>query len=118
MSATFIENGRIESTSLGTEDHGIFTAYLSLTFDGSGQAFGGWALDSFDKVRKERIGTAFGCAWIMEVLRVLEVTKWERLPGTPIRVRRDNSRVYAIGHYLRDRWFEPEINLAFLMVIA
>ena len=37
-----IENGKIESTNLGPEDHGILTFWLSLAFDGGGQGFGGY----------------------------------------------------------------------------
>ena len=39
------QNAIIEATALGPEGHGIFSAYLTLNYGGSGQAFGGYALD-------------------------------------------------------------------------
>ncbi len=54
-------NAVIESTTLGPEGHGIFSAYLTLNFGGSCQAFGGYALDKHNGQRgtnSERLGTA------------------------------------------------------------
>ncbi|HUX00712.1 MAG TPA: hypothetical protein VMY35_07010 [Phycisphaerae bacterium] len=91
------ENGVVESTMLGTEDHGILTAWLHLKFNGTGQGFGGYAFD------------AFGCEFIRQVLKVLKVDSWEKLPGKPLRVRREHygGPIVAIGHYIEDRWFVP-----------
>lgn len=55
-----VENAQIESTMLGMEDHGILTFFLSLKFEGSGQGFGGYAMDSYDKAKKRRVGSALG----------------------------------------------------------
>jgi hypothetical protein len=102
------ENGKIESTHLGLEDHGIFTAWLHLVFDGSGQGFGGFAF-----------GGEFTDWFIREVLRVTGAENWEKIPGRYIRVKRDESRgkIIAIGSVennpLRARvtgeWFEPRV---------
>lgn len=104
-----VENGIVESTTLGIEDHGIFTAWLHLTFDGSGQGFGGYALDGVAEGADERPGTAFGCDFILSILRTLQVESWEKLPGTPLRVRRDepSGPIVGIGHFVKDRWFFP-----------
>ena len=62
-----IVNARIRSTTLGVEDHGIFTAWLNLDYGGSGQGFGGWALDGKPVKRdahSRRPGTAYGCEFI------------------------------------------------------
>ena len=104
---TEIQNAKITSTMLGVEDHGILSAWLNLDYGGSGQGFGGYALDVWDESRQKRIGQAYGAEFIRRILEVLEVTKWEKLPGTPCRVRASHSKVEAIGHYLKDQWFDP-----------
>jgi hypothetical protein len=74
------------------------------------------------------VGQAFGLMWItaggqgfggyllagkftdyvvMGILKTVGVDTWERLKGTPIRVKGDNSGIEAIGHYLEERWFNP-----------
>lgn len=105
-------NAKITSTALGPESHGIFSAYLHLDYGGAGQAFGGYALDSWDEAKKERIGTAYGAEFVRRVLATVGVEKWESLTGKHIRVKRTFEKVHAIGHIIEDRWFEPEKDLA------
>lgn len=81
---------RIEDTFLGYEDHGIFTAWLSLDFGGSVQGAGTYILDSpedADSGKYTRVGTAYGHDWIIQILRVVGVDRWEALQG---------KRVYAL----------------------
>jgi len=108
-----IENARIISTMLGAEDHGIFTASLILEGDGWQCAFGGAALDkpSKDRTREPfRVGCAYGCEYIRRLLEVLEVPSWEKLAGALVRVRSGGigGRIHAVGHIIKDRWFNPE----------
>jgi hypothetical protein len=73
---------RIESTFLGYEEHGIFTAYLHLEYaESSGhQGAGGYYLDApADDGGRGRKGTAYGCDWISRVLRTVGVDSWEQL---------------------------------------
>lgn len=103
---TEIRNAVIQSTQLGPEDHGIFTAYLMLQGDGWGIGFGGYGLDIYD----EHVAPAYGSYFIMEVLWVLEVRCWEKLPGTPVRVEIEGGwggKALRIGHYFKDQWFDP-----------
>lgn len=103
-------NAKIRSTTLGREDHGIFTAFLNLDYGSSGQSFGGYALDEWCGPRSaegRRVGTAYGMEFIAEILRTLEVESWEKLPGTVCRVRCEHSKIHAIGHFLKDQWFDP-----------
>ena len=90
-----IENGKIESTNLGPEDHGILTFWLSLAFDGGGQGFGGYDI------------WALPCQVLGKLLQVLEVKSWEDLKNTYIRVKRDEpfGKIIAIGHIVKDKWF-------------
>lgn len=72
----------IESTHLGYEDHGIFTANLSFKGDGWGQGTGHFCLDGKpDPKWGRRIGTAFGHDHIIAVLGALRVGTWEQLKG-------------------------------------
>jgi hypothetical protein len=57
-----IENAKITSTSLGQEDHGIFTCYVLCEFGSGGCGFGGYALDEWveSKEAQSRIGIRHG----------------------------------------------------------
>jgi len=92
---------------LGYEDHGILTAMLHLDYSGSGQAFGGYALDRYSKEHEKRIEDKACGFFIRRVLEVVGVDKWEGLAGKYIRVKADSNKVYAIGHLLEDKWFNP-----------
>lgn len=74
--------GKVRSTSLGREDHGIFTAMLHIDFGGSGQGVGGYPLDApIDDGERSRIGTAAGMDWIVQVCRVFGDCEWEKIAG-------------------------------------
>jgi hypothetical protein len=108
-----IENGRIDSTMLGYEDHGVLTFWLMLSFAGSGQGFGGWVLDGKPAertARAERVASAACGVAVAGILRAVGVEKWENLKGAHVRVRRDGERgtISAIGHIIEDKWFDPK----------
>lgn len=100
-------NAKIRSTHLGCEDHGIMTVWINLEWEGGGQGFGGYALDQWEAARNKRIGTAYGMQFIMAILDTLEVERWEKLVGTVVRIRAEYTKVHAIGHFLKDQWFDP-----------
>jgi hypothetical protein len=111
-----IENGKIRSTMLGPEDHGIFTAYIQIDFAIGTQGFGGYGFDHWvgERASKKgkRVGHAYGAEFIRRLLEVLEVASWEKLPGTPVRVKREgdsgwNGKIVAVGHYMKDQWLDP-----------
>ena len=106
-----IKNAEIESTMLGYEDHGILTCFLHLNYGGSGQGFGGYGLDAYDKASDTRKGTAYGIAFIRHILDVLEVSTWEELKGKYCRADASFGKVYGVGHLLKDKWFYPEKDL-------
>lgn len=106
-----IKNAKIVGTTLGNEDHGIFVLSIHLDYGGSGQSFGNFCLD--EPIKKNgkfvgRFGTAVGMDAIMRILEVLGVDSWEQLPGTVLRVESDFGRVYRIGHFMKDKWFDSE----------
>ena len=111
-------NARITGTTLGVEDHGIFSCMLHLDYGGAMQGFGGFSLDEPIKDANgkflRRQGSALGAEFLMRVLAVTGASSWEKLPGTPVRVRADYNKVYAIGHYIEERWFYPEHDLKYM----
>lgn len=89
----------IESTQLGTEDHGVLTCWLHVSYgDGRHQGIGGYGLDEFDKATKHRVGTAYGCEFIKRVLLACGVESWEKLPGRTIFAIQDPSEWAGFGH--------------------
>ena len=113
MNEPQLKNAIIESTTLGVEDHGIFSYFLHLKYgDSSSQGSGGYCLDTpvMDGTKfLGRVGMAYGAETIRKILEVLEVSRWEKLPGTPCRVISEHEKVHRIGHYLKDKWFDPKL---------
>ena len=113
-----IINAKIESTMLGVEDHGILSCMIHLSWQGAGQGFGGYAFDEpvFGPGGRERgdfkgrRGCAFGAEFIRRLLDTLKVERWERLPGTYVRLRKTDNfgAIDAIGHITDERWFDPK----------
>lgn len=96
-----IVNAKIAETMLGREDHGIMTAMLTLDFGGSRQGFGGYSLTADDALH----------IFVKGCLDVCGKEIWENLVGQNIRVKRVagwNGKIIAIGHFLEDKWFNPE----------
>lgn len=107
-----IENAIIEAVSLGAESHGIMTAYVTLKMDGGGVSLGGYALDTYDKTQQKRVPTVAMGVFVHGVLDAVECSDWSKLVGKPCRVKFDGesmwgAQVIAIGHFIKDRWFEP-----------
>ncbi len=103
-----IKNAIIEKVSLGFEDHGILTAFLHLSYGGSSQGFGGYAL-YLEKNTKNYCGF-----FITRVLETVGVSEWKDLVGKTIRVKSDMTHVEGIGHIIENRWFYPKQELKML----
>ena len=94
-----IENGRIESTFLGIEDHGILTFMIRIGFDGTSHGFGGYALDGGGPTN------GFAAVSIRRLLEAIGVDSWEKLAGSFIRARRDDrGQIESVGHIVNERW--------------
>lgn len=105
------KNAVITSAALGPEDHGIFTVSLCLEYESGAQCFGGYAMDGYDKAKKRRIGSAYGMEFIVRVMETVGVTEWAQLKGKHVRVEAEQSKVHAIGHIVKNKWFNPEDDL-------
>lgn len=94
-----IINALIESTYLGQDD-GRIIFWLNLKYNtGSGQGFGGCALQD---VKFQAL---------MNMMNVIGVTKWEDLKGKLVRVAGSDARRNLIGHIIEDKWFDLDKNL-------
>jgi len=104
-----VRNAIIESTSLSTADHGCLSGWLYLDYGGSGQGFGGYSLylpKDFKKAVNQR---NYAGHFIFRCMEIAGVEDWGKLPGRTIRVRCEHSRVHAVGHILKDDWFDPKV---------
>jgi len=102
-----IKNAVIEGATITSDDHGVLSAWVSLDYGGSGQSFGGWSLylpKSFDHHDK---GCSYAGHFIWRVMEVAEVSEWSKLKGKTIRVKCEQMKIHAIGHILKDDWFDP-----------
>lgn len=96
-----VENAEIKETHFGPHpDKGIMTFMLTLDFGGATQGFGNYSL------------TNTPCGKIKQLLNVLQVPNWESLKGTLVRTQSEGSQIVALGHIVKDQWFniEDELN--------
>jgi len=84
-------------------DHGVLTAWIDLDYGSCVQSFGGFSLY---RPGSDVAGIRAG-HFIWRVLEVSGASHWDQLPGKPVRALGDDASVKAIGHFLRDDWFDP-----------
>lgn len=103
-------NAIITSVTLGLEDHGILTAYLHLDYGGTAQGFGGYNLQA--------TGANYCAHFVRRCLETVGVNEWNDLAGKTIRVKAEHIKVHAIGHIVKDKWFDPSAELKEMEVTA
>lgn len=65
---------KISSARLAIKDHGILSFWIYVDYeDGMSQGIGGIALDRYDTAIKKRVGTAYGCEVIRQILVSMDV---------------------------------------------
>ena len=93
-----IHNARIISTSLGGWDESIPSSEgpltIGLMFEGDGWGQGSGIYSGH--IEK----------FITHVLHSVEANDWTKLKGLHCRVRRENGRLLAVGHIIKEKWFE------------
>ncbi len=102
-----IKNASIEKVSIINNDHGMLSAYLHLVYGGSGQTFGGYALFQPYLHDKGVVAPNVAGLFIWRCMEIGEVTEWSMLQGKTIRVKAAHNGVEAIGHIIKDVWFNP-----------
>lgn len=105
-----IRNAIIERASITNDDHGILTAWLYLDYGGKGQAFGGYALHVGPLSRFHKVNSGYAGHFIWRVLEIAGVTEWSKVAGRTIRVKQSHTKCHAIGHIVKDDWFDPSID--------
>ena len=101
-----VHNAIIKEATITGDDHGLLSAWIHLDYGGSGQGFGGFCLylpKSFKHHKMESVAGHF----IWRCMEVAGVTRWSDLPGKTVRVRREHHKVHALGHIVKDDWFDP-----------
>ena len=99
-----IKNAVIEDVHISNEEHGVLSMWLTLDYGGAGQGFGGYLLYS---PRIKGSAKNYCGHFIWRVLEIVGVNSIHQIKGKTIRVKADNSKVHAIGHILKDDWFNP-----------
>lgn len=100
------KNAIIESAEITSGDRGRLSAWIYLKYIGIGQGFGGDALYLPKSFTNHKMQSAAG-HFIYRCMEIADVTEWSKLKGKTIRVRCDLSKVHAIGHIVKDDWFNP-----------
>jgi hypothetical protein len=75
---------KIESATLGFEDHGILTAMIHLDYGCLEQTIGGFAMSTVDEPEKRAIATPRAMDFVIRVLRACGAQHWGQLPGRTI----------------------------------
>lgn len=107
------KNAIIESASLSFGDRGFLDCSLMLDYGDSGQGFGGYVLYLPKSWAHHELKSVAG-HFIFRVLEVAGVESWDKLKGRTIRVKAEHCKVHAIGHIVRDDWFNPSEDFASL----
>jgi len=105
MSEIEIKNAIIKSVSITTE-HGLLDVYIHLNYGGLCQSFGGWVLylpKSFDHHELKSVAGHH----IFRCMEIAGVTSWDQMAGKTIRVKCSWDKVNAIGHIVKDDWYNP-----------
>ena len=108
-----IRNAIITSAEITTSDHGLLTAWVHLDYGGSGQGFGGYALylpKSFTHSKLESVAGHF----IFRCMEIAGVERWSAMTGKTVRVKCNLSHIQAIGHIVKEDWFDPKADFASL----
>lgn len=100
------KNAIIERAYFDTE-RGL-SAWLTLDYGDCGhQSFGGYCLYVKKLFREQESKGNYAGHFIYRCLQIGDVSDWAKLVGRTIRVRADHGKVYAIGHIVKDDWFNP-----------
>ena len=79
------ELATIKSASLEIKERGILKFWIMVDYEnGLSQGVGGITLDEYDNETKERVGTAYGCEVIRQLLLCMNVNDFSEMKGRNI----------------------------------
>lgn len=110
MSEIEVKNAVITGARFDTE-RGL-SAWIDLDYGGSGQGFGGYLLYIPKDWKHSGNQKNYAGHFIYRVLEVAGVDEWAKLKGKAVRVRASYDGVHAIGHIIRDDWFDVKAEFA------
>ena len=106
METIEVKNAVIENVEFDNE-RGM-SVWVALDYGGSGQGFGGWLLYAPKGWKAHENPGNFCGHFLWRLFEVAGVSKWKDLKGKTVRVRSEHSKVHAIGHIVKNDWFDPK----------
>jgi hypothetical protein len=83
---------KVTNAGLEIKDRGILTFWIHVDYeDGGSQGIGGLCLDDYNKEKKTRVGSAYGCEMIRRLLLELDVNNFNEMKGQIIWVHGEGS---------------------------
>lgn len=97
-----VELGQVESAKIGfqREDACFLGIQVCFDFGGSGQCFSSGIFDSYDKKKNRRVGTDYGCDYIVQFLEYFGIGDSSQLVGKYIYAVREKHGDYIKGFLL------------------
>ena len=107
------KNAIIRGAQISCDEPGYLTVWLQLDYDGGTQAFGGWALYLPPSWKYHKVEGTAG-HFIFRCMEIAGVSSWDDMPGKTLRVRKESElgKIVAIGHIVKDDWFDPQNDFA------
>ena len=85
---------KITSATLEIKERDILSFWIYVDYEEFGsQGIGGFTLDTFDKEKNKRVGTAYGCEMIRRILNTLGVNDFSEMKGSIIWVYGTGERL-------------------------
>jgi hypothetical protein len=73
---------KVESANLEIQERDILNFWIHVKYEDFGcQGIGGYALDTYDEKIKDRVGTAYGCEMIRQLLKLFGVNDFSEMKG-------------------------------------
>jgi hypothetical protein len=101
-----IKNAVIQSARFDTE-RGL-SIWVGLDYGGSGQSFGGYLLYGPKGWKANENPVNYAGHFIWRLFEIAGVDEWSKLPGKTVRVKASWGHVQAIGHIVKNDWFDPK----------